>query len=211
MNRALLPWRRLLPVWLPTVLLCLMAGAALIWQTSESGGRASLIRKDIADLEGELARLEQVLTRAETERAAVAELNGRFENLYDEVFGDLEERLIAILTEVGLATREAGLLPGGYSYLAEQDRKLGYTRFSIQFSVTGDYSQIRQMLAALQSSREFLIVDSIAFAGEEEGAGRNLQIGVRVATYLAEANPKTLDRLTGGIKLDGETDAEAEG
>lgn len=211
MNRALRPWRRLLPVWLPTVLVCLVAGAALIWQTSESGGRAALISNSVADLEGELQRLEQVRGRAETERATVAELNGQFENLYHDVFGNLEVRLIAILREVGLATREAGLLPGGYTYVAEADRKLGYTRFTIQFSVTGEYSQIRQMLASLQSSEEFLIVDSIAFAGEEEGAGRNLQISVKVATYLAEADPKTLDRLTGGIKRDGGEGGQNEG
>ena len=211
MNRALLPWRRLLPVWLPTVALCLIAGAALIWQTSESGGRAALIRSSIADLEAELMRLEQVRARAEGERAAVAELNGRFQELYDETFGDLEVRLIPILREVGVSTREAGLLPGGYNYIAEQDRKLGYTRFTIQYSVRGEYSQIRQMLASLQTSEQFLVIDSIGFAGEEDGIGRDLQISIRVSTYLAEADPRTLDRLTGGIKIDEGSDGEAEG
>lgn len=210
MNRALLPWRRLLPVWLPAVALFLLAGAALIWQTSESGGRAALIRNNIADLEVELVRLEQVRGRAEGERIAVGELNGRFEELYHDVFGNLEIRLIPILRGMGVATREAGLLPGGYSYVAEEVRKLGYTRFTIQFAVTGEYSQIRQMLAALQTSEEFLVVDSIAFSGEEDGAGRGLKISVRVATYLAEADQRTLDRLTGGITMNGEEDAEAE-
>jgi len=156
-------------------------------------------------------RLEQVRARAEGERTSVAELNERFQELYDETFGDLEVRLIPILQEVGVATREAGLLPGGYNYLAEQDRKLGYTRFTIQYSVKGEYSQIRQMLASLQTSEQFLVIDSIGFAGEEDGIGRDLQISVRVSTYLAEADPRTLDRLTGGIKIDEGSDGEAEG
>jgi hypothetical protein len=210
-NRALLPWRRLLPVWLPAVVLCLLSAAVLVWQTSESGGRAALIRSSIADLEAELTRLEQVRDRAEAERVAVAELSGHFEDLYQDVFGDLEVRLIPILTEIGVATRAAGLLPGGYSYLAEQDRKLRYTRFTVQFSVTGEYSQIRQMLAALQRSEEFLIVDSLALGGEEDRAGRNLRVMIRVATYLAEADPEALARLTGGITVDEDDDAEAEG
>jgi Tfp pilus assembly protein PilO len=211
MRSGLLPWRRLLPVWLPAVVLCLLSIVILIWQTSESGGRAALIRASIDELEAELTRLQQVRDRTEVERVAVAELGGQFQELYEGVFGDLEVRLIPILAEIGVATRSSGLLPGGYSYLAELDRKLGYTRFTVQFSVTGEYSQIRQMLAAFQNSEEFLIVDSLALAGEEEGAGRDLRISIRVATYLAEADPETLARLTGGIRVDEGDDGEAEG
>jgi len=206
------PWQRLLPVWLPAVVLCLLSAGVLIWQTSESGGRAALVRNSVEDLEAELVRLEQIHAEAVGERAAVAELNARFGHLYGDVFGSLDERLTGILRAVGLAARGAGLLPGRYGYKAEEDRKLRYIRFTIQFAVVGEYSQIRQMLGALQSSPEFLVVENIAFSGEEEAASRTLKIGVTVATFVTEADPSILERLTGGIKMAAEeTDGQTEG
>lgn len=212
MTAAWQPWRRLLPVWLPAVVICVLAAGAYIWQTSETGGRAALVRSRIEELEKEITRLEQIRDQVERERTAVAELNEQFEFLYGDVFGDLDERLTGILRAVGSATRSAGLMPHGYSYSAEEDRKHQHIQFAIQFSVIGDYSQIRQMLSALQSSPEFLIVEDIAFSGEEEASNRDLAIAVRVATYVAQADPKTLERLTGGItKAPEADDGEIEG
>jgi Tfp pilus assembly protein PilO len=200
MNVDLRPWLRLLPVWLPAVGLCVIAAAAYLWQSSESGGRAAGVRGQIAELEAEKARLEDLLAQVEGERAAVAQVNQSFDLLYGEVFQSLDERLTNILREIGLATRSAGLLPGAYKYKAEEEQKTGYIRFSINFSVTGEYAQIRKLIAAIQSSPEFLVVDSISFSGDEEAASKELSIAVQVSTYLSEADRATLDRLTGGIR-----------
>lgn len=200
MNVDLRPWLRLLPVWLPAVGLCVIAAAAYLWQSSESGGRAAGVRSQIAELEAEKARLEGLLAQVEGERAAVAQVNQSFDLLYGQVFRSLDERLTNILREIGLATRSAGLLPGAYKYQAEEEQKTGYVRFSINFSVTGEYAQIRKLIAAIQSSPEFLVVDGISFSGDEEAASKELSIAVQVSTYLSEADRATLDRLTGGIR-----------
>jgi Tfp pilus assembly protein PilO len=194
------PWRRLLPVWLPAVGLCVIAAAAYVWQSSESGGRAAGVRAEIEEFETEIARLERLLAQVEGERATVASVNETFDLLYGQVFRSLDDRLTNILREVGLATRSAGLLPGAYKYNAEDEQKTGYVRFSIQFSVTGEYAQMRKLIAAIQSSPEFLVVEGIAFSGDEQAATQELMIAVRVATYLSEASRETLDRLTGGIR-----------
>ena len=210
MTVDLRPWRRLLPVWLPAVGLCVIAAAAYVWQSSESGGRAAGVRAEIGEFETEIARLERLLAQVEGERATVASVNETFDLLYGQVFRSLDDRLTNILREVGLATRSAGLLPGAYKYDAEDEQKTGYVRFSIQFSVTGEYAQIRKLIAAVQSSPEFLVVEQIAFTGDEAAATQELTVAVRVATYLSEASRETLDRLTGGIRgAAGAGDAEA--
>jgi hypothetical protein len=191
--------------------LCVISAGLLIWQTSESGGRAALVRNSVEDLESELVRLERIRTEATGERDAVAEMSAEFQHLYGEVFGNLDDRLTGILSAVGLAAREAGLSPGRYSYSAERDRKLGQIRFAIQFAVEGEYAQIRKMLAALQASPEFLVVENIGFSGEEETASRLLRIGMKVTTFVTDADPRTLERLTGGItqtaeEIDGQTE-----
>mgnify|MGYP001822983568 CR=1 len=200
MTTAWRPWQRMTAVWVPAVIVCLVMIAVYAWQTSGSVGREAQLRDDITSLENEVARLTRTLEQAEGERDAVADLDLQFNYLYDEVFGDLDERLTNILREVGTATREAGLLPGSFSYSASEDRRLDQVRFSIQFAVEGEYPQIRQLLASVQTSPEFLIVEHIGFAGEEDATTRELQISIRLATVFAEADEELLRRLTGGIR-----------
>jgi hypothetical protein len=187
-------------VWLPAVVVCLVMIAAYAWQTSGSVGREAQLSENITALENEVARLTRILEQAESERDAVADLDIHFNYLYEEVFGDLDERLTNILRAVGTATREAGLLPGSFSYSASEDKRLDQVRFSIQFAVEGEYAQIRRLLASLQTSPEFLIVEHIGFAGEEDATTRELQISIRLATIFAEADEELLRRLTGGIR-----------
>jgi Tfp pilus assembly protein PilO len=203
-------WRSMLPIWAPAVALCLAAMVAYAWQTSDSVGRGATLRNDTAALRAELARLERIRTQAAGERADVATLNHQFDHLYRDVFGNLDDRLTPILRAVGDATRQAGLLPGGYSYSARPDQKLKYTRFEIQFEVEGEYPQLRRLLAELQASPQFVIVSYIGISGDKEATSRRLAISIRLATYLAEANEDTLRRLTGGIQDQGtSTDDQA--
>jgi Tfp pilus assembly protein PilO len=115
------------------------------------------------------------------------------------VFGSLEDRLTRILRAVGAATRSSGLRPGSYSYSANEDRSTGFIRFGVRFSVDGEYHQIRQMLAELQSSPEFLIVENLGLSGDEDPVRQELSINVSIATILTEADAEQLRRLTGGI------------
>ena len=191
------PWKRLLAVWLPAVVVCLLAAAVFVWRTSESGSARFRIANQVEDLETELVRLEQVRTAANADRERVAELEVQFAALYEEVFGSLDGRLTGIMRAVGSATRGAGLLAGSYSYSAAEDSRTGLIRFSVRFSVEGEYPQIRQMLAALQSSPEFLVVDALSLSGDEDPVTRTLDISVSVSTFLAEADIAQLQRLIG--------------
>ena len=205
MTIDLRPWRRLLAVWLPAVGLCAMTLAFYVWQTSESGGRRAQIRGQIEDLEVEIARLEQLQQATALDRQTLIEIDRQFDLLYSDVFGDLDERLTRILRAVGSATREAGLLPGTYTYTAANDRTTGFIRFGVLFSVDAEYQQLRLMLAALQSSPEFLVVENLNLTGDEDPVSRDLAISVNIATFLAEADTDRLRRLTGGITNTAET------
>ena len=205
MNIDLRPWRRLMAVWLPAVALCVVSAAFFVWQTSESGGRRAQVRNQIAELEQEIARLERLQLAVVSDRQTVAEIDRQFKLLYNETFGDLDQRLTRILRAVGTATREAGLLPGSFSYSASDNRETGFIRFGIGFSVNGEYQQIRQMLSALQASPEFLVVENLNLSGAEDPLSRDLRISVSIATFLAEADSSQLRRLTGGITSPAES------
>ena len=185
------PWRQLLPAWVPAVVLGLASLGFFFYQTSDSMGRRASLTGDLEQLESEVERLTALQQVVEADRREVEELQERFRHLNDEVFGDLDLRLTRILRAVGSATREAGLLPGTYSYSAKDEKRLGYVRFGIGFQVTGEYAQIRSMLAALQASPEFLIVDALSLAKDEDPASRALKIGVRISTSSMPSAAKT--------------------
>lgn len=205
MTIDLRPWRRLLAVWLPAVVLCAVTAGAYVWQTSESGGRRAQIRNQIEELEEEIARLERMQLATVSDREAVEEIDRQFALLYNDVFGNLDQRLTRILRAVGTATREAGVLPSSFNYSATNDQVTGFIRFGIRFSVDAEYRQIRQMLAALQSSPEFLVVEDLNLSGDEDPVSRELKISVNISTFLAEADAVQLRRLTGGISSAAET------
>ncbi len=198
------PWKRLVAVWLPTVVLCVAAASFFAWQTSDSGGRRANVRGEILELEAELDRLTGLQGATTGDRARVEELEQQFSRLYGEVFGSLDDRLTGILRSVGSATRNAGLRPDSYTYSASEEKTTGFIRFSIGFSVSGEYRQIREMLAELQASPEFLVVENLSLSGDTDPVSRELDMSVRIATFLSEADEQQLRRLTGGIVAESE-------
>ena len=191
------PWRAMLPVWLPAVLLCLASMVVYGWLSSESLGREAQLRKDIEELESDLDDLRRIQHGAAGERQQVADLELELQGLQDEVFGSLDDRLTGILRAVGTSTHDAGLRVGRYTYSSDESKDLELVRFGIQFTVSGEYPQVRRMLGALQASPEFLVVNRISFSGEEGMTTRELRIGVLLATYLAHADREMLRELTG--------------
>ncbi len=192
-------WRRLLPIWLPAVMLAVASVALYVWQTSDRVGRAAQLETQIETLEAEIARLERLRGQAVAERQLVEDVEAEFRRLYGEVFGRLDERLTRIMRAIYSATRDAGLNPDSYAYKLDDKDLSGAQRLTISFAVAGEYAQVRQMLAALQASPEFLVVDSIQFSGEAEAVTSRLGITVRVSTFLSEADPEQLRRLTGAV------------
>ena len=199
MKFDLRPWRQMLPIWLPVVILGVLSVGFFFYQTSDSVGRRATLAADIDELSAEVERLKALKELVVADRREVEELQIGFQDINDRVFSDLDLRLTRIMRAVGSATRDAGLLPGSYSYSANEDRNLGYVRFGIGFQVVGEYAQIRRMLASLQGSPEFLIVDALSLTKADDLASRELDIGVRLSTYLSEVDPDRMRRLTGGI------------
>jgi len=204
----------MLQVWLPAVILGMVSVGFFFYQTSGSVGRKATLAADIDERSAEVERLQILHELVAADRLKVEELKTGFQDINDRVFSDLDLRLTRILRAVGAATREAGLLVGTYSYSAKEEKLLGYVRFGVGFQVVGEYAQIRQMLASLQASPEFLIVDGLTLAKGKDQASRSLNIGVRLSTYLGEVDPDRLLRLTGGIvetEANGDTEESGDG
>lgn len=202
MNPRFLPWVRLAWVWMVAVIFCLAALSVLMWQTSGPMGRRGLIESQIDQLNQEIDHLDVITNQAREERIRVAEAGETLEQIDGELFGKLDDRMTAVLREVGLASKGAGLLPAGFSYREVINTKTGGVRFGIGFSVEGTYEQIRLLLVSLQASPQFLIIDSINFKGEEDARSQILAIRLQVSTYLAETELGKLQALVARTRLE---------
>ncbi len=192
------------PIWVPAVLFFLGNLAVLGWLSGSTVGREAQVRAEVDRLEDEVRRLERLQRQARKEREAVEALHRDMTVLYDDVLGSLEERLTPILREVGEAARVAGLRPERFSYSAKEVKKLNLFEFSITFSVEARYTAVVKLLQRLRNSPEFLIVDRLSLAGEEGSTTDTIRLGIRVKTYVAEADEALLEALRAGSLAGGE-------
>jgi hypothetical protein len=186
------PWRSLLPVWLPMALFCLANLVLYAWQSSDSVGRAAQLEERLGTLETDLVRLRRLQRDAAAERARVEATTAELDHIRNEVFGDLDQRLTRIMRAVDTAVRDANFMPSSYAYSWSEEKDLALIRFQITFSITGEYAQLRRMLATLQESPEFLLVSRLSLSGEEQATSRELRIGVTLTTFLSTADRERL-------------------
>lgn len=190
-------WRRLAPWWVTAAVLLAANVAGYVWLSSTTVGRSATLRAERERLTDEVERLDELVGGAREDAEAARATGAEVESLRLAVFGRLDERLTRILRAVRNATRDAGLRPERYSYTADELEDLDLLELGISYTVEGDYDQIRRMLAGLQSSEQFLIVDAVGFRGEEDPRSRMLEMTIRLVTYVAEADRETLERLLG--------------
>lgn len=203
------PWRALWPAWVPAAVVLAASVAGYVWLNGKNVGRQAQVQKDVTRLETQVAHLRELDRQASANRAAMVTLDGDLHSVYDNVFGSLSGRLPGILKAIGSATQDAGLFPQTYAYSAKRDQKLDLVKFGIRFSVSGTYVQIRKLLAALQASPQFFIIDQIRLGGEAGTMTNQLKVSVHLSTYLAKADEELLKKLTGGFDQAAPADGAA--
>ena len=185
-------WRRLWPYWVPAMLFMVANIAVYLAQTSTAMNRETRLRDQIERLQHEVVRLERIHADASADREAVADIEARLLEFNQTILGSPEERLIAILREIGTATRSAGLLTDRYQYSFSSDRDSSLVLFGISFRIEGTYDQVRQLLSSIQTSHQFLSVSRISFSGETDAQRRQLSISIRLETYFAVSDEEDL-------------------
>ena len=74
------------------------------------------------------------------------------------------------------------------SYAPKLDQDLGFLRYGLSFSVSGEYVQLKRFVHLLENSPRILIIDQIALAGGEAGELREsvVQLQIHLTTYFRD-------------------------
>ncbi len=188
-------WLRLWYAWAIPAALIAANAIWLLGVRSAVLGRGSLLAKQQAALESEVASLtaqRETLTRSQ---ASLASLESDLGALRKQQLGSMRERLVSFLVDISRRTQAAGLRPERISYLVQPDKKTGLVHFGATFSVTGTYEEIRRCIDLLEASPQFVIVERLTLRGDDTAASLEVTVQLTVGTFFADADTGMLREL----------------
>jgi hypothetical protein len=132
-----------------------------------------------AEVEGERAEVEALKQRAD----AIAR-NGRdSERLFRELLEPRQDALLPALEEIHAAAEEEGMELGNETFAPQAAEGGRPASVRVTLPLQGSYRQIVGFLARLESSKHFLVVESLTFGATQPGQAH---LGVTVSAYFRE-------------------------
>ena len=180
--------RVLLPLVIALVAnVAILLVAVLPLQTAVSMAEAD-VSEAMRDL-GEARRAERQATaaRASKERADT-ELRKFYSDVLPASYGTARQTTNIWLTE---AARESGLEFKGSHFDAEPLRESSLSRAFSKITLQGRYPNIRKFLYAIETAKEFIIVEKVELAeqGDRLASSGVLQVSLTVSTYFVTKAP----------------------
>lgn len=142
-------------------------------QALVSGQAALEARRDEARREAEAA--------VASERR-LFEMQASLTTFFSETLGERRERIASLIEDLYRTTREAGLRPDQITYASLDEP--GTDSLSMTFSVAGPYTDVKRLLAGLEKSTRFLVVERLALDGGSEDDPDAVKISVTVTNYF---------------------------
>jgi Tfp pilus assembly protein PilO len=107
----------------------------------------------------------------------------RLDRFYNEILGTKQKKLVEIQKEIASITKEFGIDPQEVHYDSDDVPEGRVERFKITLPLQGDYLNLRQFIARVENSSNFLVIDRVALSNTKEG-GQVLSLSVEIGTYF---------------------------
>lgn len=89
----------------------------------------------------------------------------------------------ALIGELFSLADKAGLDINQVSYTPAENAEQGVLTYGLQFSVAGDYGQIKKFVYLLEQSRRLIIIDELSLSSAR-GEGQEVSLRIRLTTYF---------------------------
>ena len=140
-------------------------------------------------LEGEQAGLERRRdeARSQAERAAAAErklfeTQAALTSFFSETLGEREAKIASLIEEFYATTRAVGLRPDAIGYQSVDEP--GTDSLTMSFGVEGPYRDVKRLLAELESSKRFLVVERVGLSGGSSDDPDSVRVRLTVTNYF---------------------------
>jgi hypothetical protein len=141
-------------------------------------GRRAALTKEVEGIEAEAARLGR-------QRGHLLQVSEALDEFYGQRVGSPRETLAPRIDELHAILRRVGISPGNIQYTSASLKDLPLSEMKITFGFRNDYDRFKKLLAAFESSRQWIAVRQIALSRDQEAAG-SVQVRMELSTYFLE-------------------------
>lgn len=175
-------------IWSEKQRLLIVLGVLLVANTVFFFTYRVRYQQRLSDFESRLAESQQRLDQArfarqsaERQIAAYRKIQSDVQEIYNVRWATQAERLAPLITEVKRMAVASQLVPKSYSFTRTEPKtrvkNIDATEVGIQFTVQGNYQQVRQLINRLELSPQFVILDQITLnSGTDQLLTLNLQV-----------------------------------
>ncbi|HYB23674.1 MAG TPA: hypothetical protein VED41_07745 [Solirubrobacteraceae bacterium] len=188
-------WLRLWYLWTVPGVVVLANVVWLGWVRTAALGRGSLLARQVAEAQADVAELEALKERLERSSQELASLQGSLDELRGNELASMHDRLIPFLRDVLRCTEEAGLHVERLAYRATRDEKTGLVYFTAGYGVKGSYDQIRRCVYLLEVSKEFALIEGLGLHSQELAYSLDVGVQLTVGTYFSDLDEALMRQL----------------
>jgi len=125
--------------------------------------------------------------RRQAEEAAAAErklfdTQAALTSFFSETLGEREKKIASLIEEVYATTRGAGLRPDAIGYQSVDEP--GTDSLTMTFAVEGPYRDVKRLLADLERSKRFLVVEQVGLSGGSPDDPDSVRVQLTVTNYF---------------------------
>ncbi|MBE9486311.1 MAG: type 4a pilus biogenesis protein PilO [Chloroflexi bacterium] len=167
----------------------------LLFVVGAYAGQRWIVEPNLLALRTEQTRLQQHVRQRQMEFAN----SGVPVSAAEQIAKNLQQfnRLIpsqtdfsAFLGELFDWSGQAGLEIHQISYQPKHEKKTGFLRYGLSFSVKGDYSQVKKFIHLLENAQRILLIEKISLVESSTGKkGRHkVDLRIELTTYFQEGS-----------------------
>ncbi|MBK9087682.1 MAG: hypothetical protein IPL90_00985 [Holophagales bacterium] len=120
--------------------------------------------------------------KAEASERRLFETQEALTAFFSETLGKREDRIAPLIEEIYATTRAAGLRPDAIAYTSTDEP--GTDSLTMTFGVAGPYGDVKRLLAGLERSKRFLVVEQVALSGGTEADPDLVRITMTLTNYF---------------------------
>ena len=173
-------------IWLAVSGLLLVGNLAFfLWYRSTMRQRQVALESRRAALAKEVDGIEAEAARLGRQRGHLLQVSEALDEFYGRRVGPQRETLAPRIDELHAILRRVGISPTDIRYLSAPVKDLPLSELKISFGFHNDYDQFKKLLAAFESSRQWIAVRQVTLSRDQEAAG-SVQVRMELSTYFLE-------------------------
>ncbi len=144
---------------------------------------------------------------AEASERKLFETQEALNAFFSETLGKREDRIAPLIEEIYATTRAAGLRPDAISYTSTDAP--GTDSLTMTFAVAGPYADFKRLLAGLERSKRFLVVEQVGLSGGSADDPDLVNVSITVTNYFRPGSLRPIRTVREGRGATGARPATA--